>query len=133
MKTAGIIGGIGPESTIVYYRQIITSNREQMQDGSYPSVIINSIDLKKMLDLIESNELTRVTEYLVSEVQKLALAGADFGLLAAGTPHIVFDEIRRQSAIRLISIIESTRDAATALRTGGGTGGRAAAQARSFG
>jgi len=54
MKTIGIIGGIGPESTIEYYRQIIALYRDQKRDGSYPSIIINSIDMKRMLDLIEA-------------------------------------------------------------------------------
>ena len=114
-KTVGIIGGIGPESTIDYYRLIIATYREQKPDGSYPSIIINSIDLKKMLDLIEANELAKVTEHLVREVQKLARAGADCGLLAANTPHIVFDEIHSQSPIPLVSIVEATCEAAKAL------------------
>jgi aspartate racemase len=105
MKTVGIIGGIGPESTVEYYRLIIASYRERKQDESYPSIIINSIDLTKMIDLIEGNELTKVADYLIHEVEKLARAGADFGLLAAGTPHIVFDEIRRLSSIPLLSIV----------------------------
>jgi aspartate racemase len=115
MKTLGIIGGIGPESTIEYYRLIVASYREQKQDGSYPPVLINSIDLTKMLDLIAENELAQVAGYLVGEVEKLARAGADFGLLAANTPHLVFDEISRQSPIPLISIVEVTCEAAQAL------------------
>ena len=115
MKTVGMIGGIGPESTIEYYRSIIAAYREQKLDGSYPSIIINSIDLKKLLDLIAANQLANVTEYLVAEVQKLARAGADCGLLAANTPHIVFDEIRRGSPFPLVSIVEATCQAAKAL------------------
>ncbi len=115
MKTVGIIGGIGPESTIEYYRLIIASYREQKQDRTYPSIIINSINLKKMLDLIEANKLPEVTEYLVREVRKIATAGADFGVLAAGTPHIVFDEVLRQSPIPLLSMVEATCDAASSL------------------
>ena len=80
MKTVGIVGGIGPESTIEYYRSIISSYREQKQDGSYPSILINSINVTKMLGLIGENKLKEVTEYLVGEVQVLAKAGADFGL-----------------------------------------------------
>ena len=121
MKTVGIIGGIGPESTIEYYRSIINLYREQKPDGTYPSVIINSIDLHKMLSLIESNQLAMLTDYLVVEVEKLANAGADFGLLAAGTPHIVFNDINRHSPIPLLSIVEATCQAAKALglkRTG---------------
>jgi aspartate racemase len=68
-----------------------------------------------MLDLIEAGALGEVTTYLVGEVQKLASAGADFGLLASNTPHIVFDEIRRRSPIPLISIVEATCTTAKAL------------------
>ncbi len=115
MKTAGIIGGIGPESTIEYYRQIIAAYRERTRDGSYPSLFINSIDMTKMLDLIGANELAAVTRYLLGEVHKLAQAGADFGALASNTPHLVFDALSHQSPIPLTSIVETACDAAKAL------------------
>jgi aspartate racemase len=115
MKTIGVIGGLGPESTIEYYRLIIAAYAERKPDGSYPSIIINSIDLTKVLDLVAANELAKLTEYLVSEIQSLAKAGAECGLIAANTPHIVFDEVRSQSPIPLISIVEATCEAAMAL------------------
>lgn len=111
MKTVGIIGGIGPESTIEYYRLIITEYRRQRTDGSYPSIIINSIDMTKMLRLVEANELESMSGYLTDQVRRLASGGADFGALASNTPHIVFDEILRHSPIPLLSIVEATRDA----------------------
>jgi aspartate racemase len=114
MKTVGIVGGIGPESTIAYYRLIVTLYRQQKRDGSYPSVIINSIDLNKMLTLIGANDLSALTDYLVEEVSALARAGAQCGLLAANTAHIVFDEIQRRSPIPLLSIVRTTCDAAKA-------------------
>ena len=49
MKTVGVIGGIGPESTIEYYRQLIAAYRAQKPDGSYPPIIINSINLKAVV------------------------------------------------------------------------------------
>jgi aspartate racemase len=115
MKTMGIIGGIAPESTVDYYRQIVALYRARRNDGSYPSVIINSIDLKKMLDLIGAGKLAEVTEYLAAEVATLAKAGAAFGLFASNTPHLVFEEIQRRSPIPLLSIVEATGDAALAL------------------
>jgi aspartate racemase len=48
MQTAGLIGGIGPESTVEYYREIVAAYRERRPDGSYPPVLINSIDMQKM-------------------------------------------------------------------------------------
>ena len=115
MKTVGIIGGLGPESTVEYYRLIISAYRAQKPDGSYPSILINSVDMKKVLDLIGANELAQVTEYLVEEVQRLAKAGASLGLLSSNTPHIVFDEIQRQSPIPLLSIVQVTCAAAKTL------------------
>ena len=115
MKTVGIIGGTAPESTIEYYRLIVASYREQKQDGSYPPILINSIDMKRMLDLIGADRLAEVTRYLLDEIKKLARAGADFGLLASNTPHIVFDDLQRQSPIPLISIVEAACEAARAL------------------
>ena len=114
MKTAGIIGGIGPASTIEYYRLIVALYRERKPDGSYPHLIINSIDLDRMRRMIEVNLLSDVTEYLLSEIDRLGDAGADFGALAANTPHMVFDALRRRSPVPLISIVEVTCQAAQA-------------------
>jgi len=110
MKTVGIIGGMGPESTIEYYRLIIAAYREQRSDESNPSIIINSVDVDRLLRWMGANELNAVTEYLADEIERLARAGADFGALAANTPHIVFDELSRRSAIPLISIVKATCD-----------------------
>src|SRR5437016_12391880 len=108
MKTLGMIGGLGPESTLEYYRSIIALYRERQRDGSYPEFIINSVDLKKGLDFMDANDLTGMADYLLQGFGKLARAGADFGLISANTPHIVFDEVASKSPIPLISIVEAT-------------------------
>ena len=100
MKTLGIIGGIGPEATIDYYKSLITIHREQHPDADAPSIIINSINMKKAVDLVTANRLTELANYFVEEIRTLANAGADFGLLAANTPHIISDEIVRESRCR---------------------------------
>ena len=114
MKILGIIGGLGPESTVEYYQNIIALYRERQRDGSYPSFIINSVDLKKGLDFIAVNNLGGMADYMLEEIDKLAQAGANFGLISANTPHIVFDEVASKSPIPLISIVEATCAAAKA-------------------
>ena len=112
MKLIGIVGGIGPESTIDYYRLFISTYRERRPDGGYPPVVINSIDLARALKLVSSNDLAGLAAYMLEEVRRLARAGATHGLLSSNTPHIVFDEIRRASPIPLISIVETACRAA---------------------
>jgi len=108
MKILGIIGGLGPESTLEYYRNIIALYRERQRDGSYPEFIINSVDLKKGLDFMAADNLTGMADYLLEEIGKLARAGANFGLISANTPHIAFDQVVSKSQIPLISIVEAT-------------------------
>jgi aspartate racemase len=128
MKTVGIIGGIGPESTIEYYRQIVAAYRERQGGAavslvnpddapatSYPSIIINSVDLSKLVHWVGAGELDVFTDYLAAEIERLARAGADFAVLAANTPHLVFDELQKRSSIPLVSIIESACAAAQAM------------------
>ena len=108
MKMLGIVGGLGPESTIDYYQKIIALYRERTGDGTYPQFIIHSIDLKKGLDFMDANNLTGMADYLLEAIGKLGRAGADFSLISANTPHIVFDEVASGSPIPLISIVEAT-------------------------
>src|SRR2546421_6572418 len=115
MKTVGLIGGTGPESTIEYYRFIIEGYRERQPDGSYPSIIINSVDLNRLMTWINAGELDAIANYLSLEIERLARAGADFGALAANTPHIVFDQIQKRVSLPLVSIVEAACDKAQAL------------------
>ena len=115
VKTVGVIGGIGPESTIEYYRLLIAEYRSRVRDGGYPPILIDSIDLTRVLGLVASNALDTLIEYLAAEILRLATAGADFAVLASNTPHVVFEELRRRSPIPMLSIVEAAREATHAL------------------
>jgi aspartate racemase len=112
MKLIGIVGGLGPESTIDYYRLFISIYRERKPDGGYPPLVINSVDLARALRLLGSNDLAGLAAYMIEEIGRLARAGATHGLLSSNTPHIVFDEISRASPIPLLSIVETACRAA---------------------
>ena len=114
MQTAGIIGGLGPESTIDYYRFIIARYRARGGVG-YPQIVINSLDVGKGLAFIDAGRLDELADYLTTGVELLARASVDFGLIAANTPHLVFHEVQRRSAIPLVSIVRATCNHAKAL------------------
>ena len=115
MRTVGMIGGLGPESTIDYYRSIIARFRARKPNGGYPHVIINSLDVAKGIAMLDAGRLDDLADYLAAGIELLARAGADFGFIAANTPHLVFDEVQRRSAIPLLSIVRATCDYAKAL------------------
>ena len=130
MKTLGLIGGTGPESTIEYYRLLVARYREQA-DGHSPPLIITSIDLKQMIEWMTAGNLAAVTDSLVAEFERLHKAGADFAALTANTPHIVFDELQQRSPIPLISMVEAACEEVQArgLKTAGLLGTRFTVQA----
>ena len=115
MRILGMIGGLGPESTIDYYRGILARYRARKPHHGYPHVIIDSLDVDKGIAMLDAERLDQLADYLVAGVERLVGAGAEFGFIAANTPHIVFDEVQRRSAIPLISIVRATANHSKAL------------------
>ena len=115
MKPIGVVGGIGPESTIDYYRAMIAAYRESRPDGSYPAIVITSVDASAMLGALILGDFETVTDMMVAELERLERAGAGIALLAANSPHVVFDRVQQRSPLPLVSIVEATREEAVRL------------------
>ena len=110
MATVGIVGGLGPESTIDYYRRILEAWKRD-DPSSSPSIIIDSLDVDRGLRLVE-HDRPALIEYLAASLRRLSAAGADFAAMAANTPHVVFDDLVALSPIPMVSIVEACADEA---------------------
>lgn len=110
-----MIGGLGPESTLDYYKLIVEGYREAVNDGSYPEIVINSMNMKELLDMMDNGEWDNVVACLINGIGALYKAGADFAFISSNTPHIVFERINKKSPIPLISIVEETCKSANKL------------------
>ena len=107
MKTIGIIGGIGPESTVDYYKRLIEAFRVEGSLAS-PEIIIYSVSLEEVLTLVSGRQWNGLIYLLGAKVKALHRAGADFAVISANTPHVVFDEVQARSPIPLLSIVTAT-------------------------
>ena len=107
-----MIGGTGPESTVEYYRRLIAAYHARVSESGAPPIIINSVDNKNLVKWFTAGALASVINFLAGEIERLARAGADFGLIAAVTPHLGFDKLQQRASIPLLSIVEATADAA---------------------
>ena len=108
MKKFGLVGGMGPESTIPYYHDIVYGVQEALGELIFPELSIESVNVFEVLRLCGEKQYDKLTEYLMGAINNLAKSGADFAALSANTPHIVFDKLKEQSPIPLISIVEAT-------------------------
>jgi aspartate racemase len=105
VKTVGLVGGLGPESTIDYYRRILATWAIN-DPGSSPSIVIDSLDTQVGLRLV-ATDLPALTDYLAHSIRRPEGAGVDFIAMTANTAHIVFDELVTRARVPLLSIVET--------------------------
>jgi aspartate racemase len=108
MKKIGIIGGMGPESTVEYYKLIIEAFKGGPVAFNYPEIVIYSANLSEFMPLLDGGKWVAMAEWLLGMVQALARAGAEFAAIGANTPHVVFDEVSSRSPVPMLSIVEAT-------------------------
>ena len=107
MKKIGIIGGIGPESTLDYYRRLIRAFQER-KSTDFPEIVIYSANLTELLKLMEGKRWDALAEWLLHRIEALRKAGAEFGAIGSNSPHVVFDAVKSRSSLPLVSIVEAT-------------------------
>jgi aspartate racemase len=113
-RVLGIVGGTGPESTIDYYRSLIAVWRRRWPDGSYPRVIIDSVDAGSVIGLLSRGAYVAAGRELGAAVGELAAAGCGRALIASNLGHMAFEHLDPIPPIPLIHIVEAARDAAQA-------------------
>ena len=116
MKRAGIVGGLGPESTVDYYQLFIQKYQERMNSTqTLPELFINSINMYNIFKFISEDRLDDLVDYVAGAANKLENIGVDFVIISANTPHIVFNEVRKKVNVPMISIVDATFEEAKEL------------------
>lgn len=112
MKRIGILGGISYESTIRYYDLILQKYYEKNNDYRYPEIVIFSLNFQKVIDYELSGERDKYIDYLMSGIHSLENSGVNFIVMAANSPHAVYEELQKFSKIPILSIVKATVDKA---------------------
>ena len=108
MSKIGIIGGIGPESTIKYYQQIIQGYRDKTNHKAYPELHLANIDMTQMLSLISNNDTAGFLAFMKQRIDPLAKLGIEKVFVASNTPHFLFDALQEIVSVELVSIVTET-------------------------
>jgi len=110
MKTVGIIGGLGPETTSVFYLKLISLLRERDKIRR-PSILIFSIPIPLVAEklFITRGKSRKVyLSLLIDAARRLEKAGACFLVIPYNSVHIFIKEIRDSVKIPVLSIVEET-------------------------
>ena len=104
MKKIGLVGGTGPESTLMYYKELNSRIDEATGGTNMPEIAIESVNFRKAWELVSTGRNKELTEYLSEKVKLLETGGAEIIALTAATMHIVYDEIVDNTKVALVSI-----------------------------
>jgi len=109
-KTIGIIGGLSPESTILYYQYITRRYYEQFHNYDYPKIVIYSVNFQQYINWAYQGQWQDVIADLTNVLIKLHSVGTDFAIIACNTVHVIFDQLQQHSPIPLLSIVDATAE-----------------------
>ncbi len=105
-KRIGIVGGVSPQSTAIFYKTIIEKHYNKNRDHYYPEMVMFSVDFGKIKDFQKEENPQNYIHAFVNAIENLEKAGADFAVIASNTPHRVFTDIDKRISIPLVSIVE---------------------------
>jgi len=111
MKKIGILGGMSPESTTLYYEHITRTYTARFGDYGYPEILIYSVNFQKFVDWQHNGQWNEAAREMADALERLHVAGADVGLIATNTMHMVFEEVQRAVHMPLLSIVQATAEA----------------------
>ncbi|MBP5793769.1 MAG: amino acid racemase [Spirochaetaceae bacterium] len=114
MKKIGLIGGTGPESTLVYYKEINTICNQKCGGNAFPEMAVESLNLFKALELVKDNKLDELADYIAGKIDNLVRGGAEIVALTAATMHVVYERLKQKVSVPFISIPETVADEAAA-------------------
>lgn len=110
MKTVGIIGGLGPETTSEFYLDIVFACQKRDRT-SRPPVLISSVPLPYNIEedaIVKNVGIERCLPFLKQEASRLEKAGVNFIVMPCNSLHIFIDEIRKSVSVPVLSIVEET-------------------------
>lgn len=107
MIKLGLIGGIGPESTISYYQAITAAYYQQT--GNFPRLNIESLSVFDVLHYVDRGDQAGLANYIAAGIQELEKGGADVAALTGITPHMVIKQVKERTSIPIVSLLDTTR------------------------
>lgn len=108
-KSIGVLGGMGPESTAIFYQSIILQCQKQygaQYDEDYPEIFIYNLPIPDMVEGIKNPE--KVLPVLIRGIKRMESIGVDFIAIPCNTTHYFFDELQKNVKIPILNIIEET-------------------------
>lgn len=108
MKTLGMIGGMSPESTVLYYQIINREVNRRLGGNNSANIVMHSVNFAEIAALQAQGNWQQAGVLLADSAQKLAQMGVEGLVLATNTMHKVADVIQAAVEIPLLHVVDAT-------------------------
>ena len=102
MRNLGLIGGLGPGSTVVYYRELVRA-------GAGEQLIIHA-DMDHVFTAMGAANYIGLAAYFARLIDRLARGGAEVAAISSVTPHACIRELEKISPLPLVNIVAATAE-----------------------
>lgn len=104
MKKIGLVGGTGPESTAMYYKELNVQIDKLTNGEDMPDLAIESVNFRQVWRYVSNQEYKKLADYLSEKIKALVAGGSEIVSLTAGTMHVVIDDLEKSTGTELVSI-----------------------------
>lgn len=108
MKRIGIIGGMSPESTVIYYRALNEGARRAFGPLATADCLIASVNFAQIQAWQKAGDWAAAGEHLAETALGLERAGAELIILATNTMHKCAGAIEDALAVPFLHIADAT-------------------------
>ncbi len=108
MKTIGLLGGTGWESTVEYYKIINKAVSEATGYKHSAKIILYSIDFYEVSSRLAKQDYNGMEMFLTETAKKIENDGVDCLLVCANTLHMFAGQIAAKISIPLLHIADAT-------------------------
>jgi aspartate racemase len=105
-RRIGVVGGVGPAATVLYYQLLIDGARARTGGRESAEVVIDSLDRNEIEGLLGRRDLDRLTDRLAQSVARLGNAGCDRVVLACNSMHLVYDRVAARATVPMVNLID---------------------------
>jgi aspartate racemase len=100
----GILGGVGPESSALFYSMVVRHTLVSKDQDHIDMIIYNHATIPDRTSMISNGRIDVLKELLITDAKALESFGADCLIITCNTSHVVADEIQAKISIPLINM-----------------------------
>jgi aspartate racemase len=107
-KVLGIVGGMGPLATQLFYKMLIDMTDAKKDQDHIDMIMLSHASMPDRTETIMSGKTQVLYDKLLEDVKRLEANGATAIAIPCNTSHMVMDRLQEQINIPLINMIRET-------------------------